>query len=122
MKDYDKYKESSHLQYQDLNYLYGWTVLQNLPLNNFQWIKDTSQFNEDFIKIIMKRVMKDIFLKLMLKLHNGLPFLPGSMKIKKVEKLAANFHDKNEYAFQIINSKQALNHGLVLKRLHKVIK
>ena len=23
---------------------------QNLPVNNLEWIKDTSQFNEDFIK------------------------------------------------------------------------
>ena len=23
---------------------------QTLPVNNFDWIKDTSQFNEDFIK------------------------------------------------------------------------
>ena len=23
---------------------------QRLPVNNFEWIKDTSQFNEDFIK------------------------------------------------------------------------
>ena len=23
---------------------------QNLPVNNFEWIKDTSQFNGDFIK------------------------------------------------------------------------
>ena len=66
--------------------------------------------------------MEEIFLKLMLKLHNSLPFLPESMKIKKVEKTVANFHDKNVYVFQIINFKQALNHGLVLKRLHKVIK
>ena len=39
-------------------------MLQKLPLNNFEWIKDTSQFNEDFIKIIMKKVMKAIFLEL----------------------------------------------------------
>ena len=25
-------------------------VLQKLPVNNFEWIEDTSQFNEDFIK------------------------------------------------------------------------
>ena len=24
---------------------------QKLPVNDFEWIKDTSQFNEDFIKI-----------------------------------------------------------------------
>ena len=38
---------------------------QKLPVNNFEWIKDSSQFNEDFIKDIMKKVMKDTFLKLM---------------------------------------------------------
>ena len=50
MKDYDKNKESSYLQYWDVNNLYGWAMLQKLPVNNFEWIKDTSQFNEDFIK------------------------------------------------------------------------
>ena len=30
--------------------LYAWAMSQKLPVNNFQWIKDTSQFNEDFIK------------------------------------------------------------------------
>ena len=50
MKDYDKNKESSNLQYWDVNNLYGWEISQNLPVNNFEWIKDNSQFNEDFIK------------------------------------------------------------------------
>ena len=41
---------------------------QKRPVNNLEWIKDTSLFNEDFKKKkkIMKKVMKDIFLKLML--------------------------------------------------------
>ena len=38
---------------------------QKLPVNKFEWIEDTSQFNEDSITIIMKKVMKDIFTKLM---------------------------------------------------------
>ena len=25
-------------------------MTQNFPVNNFEWIEDTSQFNEDFIK------------------------------------------------------------------------
>ena len=50
MKDYDKNKELSRLQYWDVNNLYGWALLQNLPVNNFEWIEDTFQFNEDFIK------------------------------------------------------------------------
>ena len=44
------------------------------------------------------------------------------MKIEKVEKLAANVHNKIEYLIHIRNLKQALNHGLVLKMSHKVIK
>ena len=44
------------------------------------------------------------------------------MKIEKVEKLATNLHDKTEYVIHIRNLKQALNYGLVLKKVHKVIK
>ena len=39
-----------NLQYWDINNLYGWAVLQRLLVNTFEWIKDTSEFNEDFIK------------------------------------------------------------------------
>ena len=44
------------------------------------------------------------------------------MKIEKVEKLVAHLHDKTEYVIHIRNSKQALNHGLVLKKVHIVFK
>ena len=44
------------------------------------------------------------------------------MKIEKVEKLVANLHDKTEYLIHIKNVKQALNPGLILKKIHRVIK
>ena len=50
MKDYDENKESPYLKYWDVNNLYGWAMLQKLPVSNFEWIEDASQFNEDFIK------------------------------------------------------------------------
>ena len=50
IKYYDKNKESSYIQYWHVNNLYRWGISQKFPLNNFEWIKDTSQFNEDFIK------------------------------------------------------------------------
>ena len=50
MKDYNKNKESSYIQYFDVNNLYGWAISQKLPVKNFEWIKDTSKFNEDFKK------------------------------------------------------------------------
>ena len=50
MKVYDKNKESSYLNYWDVNNLYGWKISQKLPVNTFEWIEATSQFNKDFIK------------------------------------------------------------------------
>ena len=44
------------------------------------------------------------------------------MKIEKVEKLVPNLHDKTEYVKNIRNVKQSLNHRLVLKKFHRVIK
>ena len=62
------------------------------------------------------------YLEKLHELHNNLPFLPEGMKIEKVDRLVANLDDKTEYIIHITNLKQALNHGLVLKKVHKVIK
>ena len=50
MKDYDKNKESSYLQYWDVNNLYGWAMSQKFPVKNFKWIKNIFKFDESFIK------------------------------------------------------------------------
>ena len=39
MKNYDKNKESSYLQYLDANNLYGWAMSQKWPVNGFKWEK-----------------------------------------------------------------------------------
>ena len=129
MKDYDKNKESSYLQYWDVNNLYGWAMSQKLPVNNFEWIKDTSQFNEDFIKNYNEESDEGYFLEVdvqylekLHELHNDLPFLPERMKIEKVEKLVANLHDEIEYVVRIRYLKQALNHRLVFTKVHEGIK
>ena len=62
------------------------------------------------------------YLEKLHELYNDLPFLLDRIKIEKVEKLLANLHDKTEYVIHIKNLKQALNHGLVLKKVHKVNK
>ena len=97
MKDYDKDKESSYIKYWDINKVYGWKMSQKPPVNNFEWIKNTSQFNEDFIKNYNVEsdegfsLEVDVqYLEKLHELHNDLLFLPDKMKIEKVEKLEAN--------------------------------
>ena len=55
-------------------------------------------------------------------LHNDLPFFPERIKFEKVEKLVQNFHDKKKHVIEKRNLKQALNHGVVVKIEHSVIK
>ena len=43
------------------------------------------------------------------------------MKINKCNKLVCNLYDKKYYVVHIKALKQALNHGLVLKRVHRII-
>ena len=61
-KEYDKKKESSYLQYRGVNNLYDWAMPQQLQENNFEWIKDNSQFNEDFMKNYNEEGDKGCFL------------------------------------------------------------
>ena len=88
-----------------------------------------SQFNEDFIKGYNEESDEGYFLevdvhypKKLHELHNDLPFLLERMKIEKIEKLVTNLCNKIEYVIHIRNLNQALNHGLVLKKLYRVIK
>ena len=39
MKNYDKSKESSYIQYLDASNLHGWAMPQKLPLDGFKWKK-----------------------------------------------------------------------------------
>ena len=44
------------------------------------------------------------------------------MVIENVEKLVASLHEKTENGIHIRNLIHALNHGLVLKKSHRVLK
>ena len=54
-------------------------------------------------------------------LHSDLPFLPKRMKIDKCKKLVCNLLNKKKYVVHIKLLKQALNHGLKLKKIHRII-
>ena len=53
--------------------------------------------------------------------HNDLPFMCAKMKINGVEKLFPNLYYKRKYIIHINVLKQAIDHGLVLERIHRCI-
>ena len=54
-------------------------------------------------------------------MHRDLPFLSERMKINKYSKLTRTLYDKENYFIHIRTLKQALNHGLIFKKVHRVI-
>ena len=90
-------------------------------------MNDTSQIKENFIKNYNEEIDERYFLEVdvqylekLHEIHYDLPFLPERMKIKKVEKLLANLHDKTEYVIYIRNLKQTLEQASWISFFKKV--
>ena len=103
---------------------------QKLPINDFKWVKQEEllKFNEDFIKNYDENSNTGYFLEVdidypteLFDLYKDLPFVPESKKVNKVEKLICDIKDKKKCVIHIRALKQALNRGLRLKMLHRII-
>ena len=114
MKNYNNIEESPFIQYLDTNNLYGWAMSKKLPVNGFKWT-DNNVINEDFIKNYDENNDKGYIL------HNDLPFLSEQMEVNKCKRLVCNLFNKKKYVAHINTLKQALNHGLKLKKIHRVM-
>ena len=128
MKGYKKDDEESFLQYDVANKLYGFAMSEPLPVNGFDWMEDLSKIDEDFIKSYDKDSDKGYILKVVVEypknlhdLHSDLLFLPERMKIVKCSKVVCNLYDKKSYIVLTRSLKQALNHKLILKKVHSVL-
>ena len=104
MTNYYKDIESSYLMCLVANNLYGWVISQKLSVNGFEWVED--QFNEDFIKSMMKTVIRDIFLTLMLHIQKNhlifisiFRFYQKERKSKNVISLFATLKTKKTMLF-----------------------
>ena len=99
-----------------------------LTANGFDWVDDLSKIDEDFIRNYDKDSEKGYIFEVYVEypknshdLHTDLPFLSERMNTDKCNKLVYNLYDKKDYVVHIRYLKQALNHGLILKKVHRVI-
>ena len=126
--EYDKSKPTKYLQYLGANNLYGWAMSQSLPTGGFRWIKLGDRNPKTIVEELVDKKDRGYLLEVDMAYprelhdsHNDLPFMCNRMKINGVEKLIPNLYYKRKYIIHIKALKQAIDHGLVLERIHRCI-
>ena len=125
MKNFDKTKPSTFIQYLDANNLYGWAMSQKLPTHGFKWI-DVNK--SKVIKLLQKKDTNRGFIfevdldypESLWDSHNEYPLAPD--KVKGNDKLICSLLPKRNYVLHYKNLKQYLQEGMILKKVHQGIK
>ena len=125
MKNFEKTKPSTYIQYLDANNFYGWAMSRKLPTHGFKWIdvnktkvlkllekKDTNQGFIFEVDLDYPESLRDS--------HNDYPLAPD--KLKGNDKLICSFLPKRHYVVHYKNLKQYLQEGMILKKVHRGIK
>ncbi|CAH0555084.1 unnamed protein product [Brassicogethes aeneus] len=123
---FDGSKPSNYLLYLDVNNLYGWAMSQYLPYGGFKWADpnlDVTQIPDDapegyFLEVDLE------YPQHLHDLHKDLPLCPEHQKPpnSKLSKLMTTLHNKTKYVIHYRNLKQVLKQGLVLTKIHRVLK
>jgi hypothetical protein len=144
--DYNARKATSWLLYQDANNLYGWAMMQLLPVGAFQWVEDLTlkdvldtadNASEGYI------IEADIeYPDALHDLHNDYPLAPESMSIPEAwlsdyqrtlvnelggkytgcNKLVPNLRRKEKYVIHYRNLKLYCSLGMQVTKIHRACK
>ena len=124
MDKFDPENPSLYIQYVDANNLYGWAMSQPLPTGGFKWV----DIRIDQVHELSKREDYGYILEVDVKYPTGindspdeLPFMSERLNINGDTKLVPNLKGKSKYVIHIRAFAQALDHALVLERIHRAI-
>ncbi|XP_055310918.1 uncharacterized protein LOC129573833 [Sitodiplosis mosellana] len=138
---FDPSKEKSYLMYLDVNNLYGHAMSKRLPIGGYEWLNESEierkfntpderknaaaimDLNDDsetgFIFEVDLHYPPEIH-----DAHNDYPFCAEHGRldhIMKNEKLLLTLNDKKNYVIHLSMLKLALKHGLILKKVHRIL-
>lgn len=125
--EYNPNNPSMFLAYFDINNQYGWAMSQYLPYGHFRWVEDVDNFNvNDTADDAPNGYILEVdfeYPKELHDLHKDIPFCPDHMCApkSKQKKLMATLYSKTKYIIHYRSLKQALQHGLKLTKIHRVL-
>ena len=106
MDNYDKNVESSYIEHLDTNNLYGWAMLQKLPVNFLKQVEELSKFDEVFIKKYNENSNIGYFFEVdveypqkLLNLLKHFQFFPERKRIRGIQKLICRIEVKKRIQF-----------------------
>lgn len=149
-ESYDPSKPNVYLGYFDMNNLYGGAMVEPLPVGNFCWLSEKEILELEILNVD-KNDKTGYILEVTLEYpahlhicHNDLPLAPEKLSIKvedlspyclklfkrlhkqKIggeisQKLVPTLRNKDKYVVHYRNLQFYLQHGLVLKKIHRAI-
>jgi hypothetical protein len=128
VENYNGQDQQTFIVTLDLNNSYGWAMSQNLPWDNFRWV-DEKQFADHYHVINLKEndetgYIFEVDLEYPEELHDehsDMPFCCVHSTQPQEPRLQLNLHNKEKYVILDQNLKQCMNHGLKLKKIHRVL-
>lgn len=131
MDSYDSSKPKKYIMYLDVTNLYGYAMVQNLPVSDFIFLQNEEigeifnlylQFKHlDFLVQDDTGYIFEVDLNYPLELqdlHIDLPFAPEHID----SKLCPNLRDKKNYKTHIMYLNICLKNGLLIEKIHKILK
>lgn len=128
--NYDASTPTSYIMFMDINNLYGWAMLQNLPQGKFEWVENVENFSVEHVK---DDGNVGYFLEVDLHypehlhdLHKDFPMcaerVKPSTESSTTPKLINTLFDKEKYIIHYRNLKQCIKYGIVVNQIHRVLK
>ena len=127
---YNETKPSTYIMDYDKLGLYASTMLEHLPVGKFRWAKrlkleyleDLARKGENLPEGMGAHLEVDLdYPEHLHELYNDYPLAPERVLINGMEKLTPNLGNKRNYKLSHEALVYYLSHGLVLKKVHRVI-
>jgi hypothetical protein len=118
-------QEHKEIRYFDVNNLYGAAMVRPLPIGGYAWVDHPEQLNYDDVLNMAKEQGTGYMLEVDLEypehlhgMHNDFPLAPEHV----IGKLMVTLFPKRNYVLHIMNLELYLRLGMVLVKVHKVLK